>query len=409
MEIARRLRSVGRQADARFYVAILLVSLASVALLEQSGGATDHGIVLFLMLGATTAAAAYGGLVPSLALMGITAITLLIVLAISDRLRSFGMPDALTLAAFFLAGLSIGAACEGLHRRCRRAELANALSKALLVARLAQEQHERSAQAQATDALMTADRRKDAFLATLAHELRNPLTAINTATQVLIMIASNDARVSAHAGIINRQAAQLTRLVDELFDISRIVHDRLELKRERVDLRDIITAVIETFGELRHSHELLVTLPTQSVELDADSMRLAQLFGNLLGNAGKYTPAGGRIHLTVETVADSAIIRIRDTGIGIEPSQLPYVFDPFYQADSAAPHASSGLGIGLGLVRRLTQLHGGTVEADSAGLGCGSEFVVSLPLPVTRPHVDPDQPSPSEGDESFPSRAAYPR
>ncbi|MGH8255389.1 MAG: ATP-binding protein, partial [Steroidobacteraceae bacterium] len=221
-----------------------------------------------------------------------------------------------------------------------------------------------TAHKQALDVLTMADRRKDDFLATLAHELRNPLTAIGAAAQLLQMVALNATQAQNCVDMIRRQAGQLCRLVDDLLDLSYVIRDRLELKLERTDLCEAIRAAVEATSELlkAHRHQLRLRLPAQPVDLFADHSRLSQLFGNLLSNAIKYTPDEGRIELAIEQEIEHGArwvsVRVRDSGMGISPEHLPHLFEPFYQADSALVHAHGGLGIGLALVRRIAQLHG---------------------------------------------------
>jgi len=239
-----------------------------------------------------------------------------------------------------------------------------------------------TAHKQAVDALAVADRRKDDFLATLAHELRNPLTAIGTAAHLLRNTHLESKQMSACVDMIRRQASHLARLVDDLLDISRIIRDRLELQRERLDVCACVMSALDavrTSFTSKH-HELHIALPHERIEVEGDKVRLAQVFANILTNAAKYTPERGSIAITVERSSRWVMIRVRDSGIGITPADLPHVFDAFYQVDASLAHARGGLGIGLALVRRIAELHGGAVEAHSEGLGRGSEFVVRLPL-----------------------------
>ncbi|MBX5459898.1 MAG: response regulator [Steroidobacteraceae bacterium] len=239
-----------------------------------------------------------------------------------------------------------------------------------------------TAHKQAVDALAAADRRKDDFLATLAHELRNPLTAIGTAAHLLRNAHLESNQMSACVDMIRRQASHLARLVDDLLDVSRIIRDRLELQRERLDvcacLMGALDAVRASFTS-KH-HDLHIHLPHERLEVEGDKVRLAQVFANILTNAAKYTPERGSIAIAVERSSQWAVIRVRDSGIGITAADLPHVFDAFYQVDASLAHARGGLGIGLALVRRIAELHGGSAEAYSEGLGHGSEFVVRLPL-----------------------------
>ncbi len=235
---------------------------------------------------------------------------------------------------------------------------------------------------QAVEALRNADRRKDEFLATLAHELRNPLAPIRNSLQILKMPRVDAATVERSREMMERQVHHLVRLVDDLLDVSRVMRGKIDLRREPVELAAVLARAVETVQPLvdAQRHELSVLLPRESLLLDADSVRLAQVIGNLLTNSAKYTEPGGRIRLTAERDGDVAVLRVRDSGIGIAPDVLPHVFELFVQADHATTKTQGGLGIGLTLVKNLVGLHGGTVEAQSDGLGRGSEFVVRLPL-----------------------------
>jgi PAS domain S-box-containing protein len=235
-------------------------------------------------------------------------------------------------------------------------------------------------------ALKEQDRRKDEFLATLAHELRNPLAPISNSLHILDRSGDDPGqRRQAHAAI-RRQLNHLVRLVDDLLDVSRITRDKLELRRGRVELEPIIRQALEGCCPAadRELHEFVVKLPEEPVLLDADPVRLAQVLNNLLNNACKYTPAGGRIEVAVEKKDREVAIAVRDSGIGMPPDQLGTVFEMFAQCHGSDERATGGLGIGLTLVKRLVELHGGHVEARSAGRGTGSEFIVSLPAAADR-------------------------
>lgn len=231
------------------------------------------------------------------------------------------------------------------------------------------------------DELATANRRKDEILAMVSHELRNPLAAIQNAVRVLgNQVGDSLIRQKAQA-LIERQVCRMTQLVNDLLDVSRISHGRLDLRRERIDLRVVVRNAIETLESdiNERNHHLSTELPEGPVWLQADPCRLEQVFVNLLANASRYTDAGGELAVWVHTRDDQAVVRIRDSGIGIAPDALPHIFDMFRQTDEAAAYAGSGLGIGLALVRNLLELHGGTVTAASAGISRGSEFTVRLP------------------------------
>jgi PAS domain S-box-containing protein len=232
-----------------------------------------------------------------------------------------------------------------------------------------------------TRQLAEADRRKDEFLAMLAHELRNPLAPLRNAAQVLQMLGSDAPKVRWAADLIHRQVQQATRLVDDLLDIARIARGKVRLQKEAVELATIVARAVETSRPLvdARKHDLTVSLPAEPVRLEADPARLVQVLINLLNNAAKYTEQGGRIWLTAERKGSEVVLRVRDTGVGIPPDVLPHVFDLFTQEERSLGHSQGGLGIGLSLVRRLVEMHGGSVEATSLGVGRGSEFTVRVP------------------------------
>jgi signal transduction histidine kinase/CheY-like chemotaxis protein len=230
--------------------------------------------------------------------------------------------------------------------------------------------------------LRDADRRKDEFLATLAHELRNPLAPIRNGLQVL-RLSGKETGVAADArSMMERQLSQMVRLVDDLLDVSRISRNKLDLKRQRVALAAVVHSAVETSRPLveQARHTLAVALPPDPVDLDADLVRLAQVFSNLLNNAAKYSERGGHISLTVDPRGGEAVVTVKDGGVGIPPHMLPKIFDLFTQVDRSLERSQGGLGIGLTLVRRLVEMHGGSVEARSEGHGLGSEFAVRLPM-----------------------------
>jgi PAS domain S-box-containing protein len=228
--------------------------------------------------------------------------------------------------------------------------------------------------------------RKDEFLAMLAHELRNPLAPIRSAVRVLNLKGSGVPEARWSREIIERQVQHLTRLVDDLLDVSRITRNKLVLQKSRIELAEVISGAVDASRPLveQYGHELTVSLPSRPVYVDGDAVRLSQVVQNLLNNAAKYTERGGRIWLTAERQDDDVVVRVKDTGIGIPRVTLPRLFEMFYQADRSLERAQSGLGVGLALVRRLVEAHGGSVEARSEGVGKGSEFIVRLPV-VTEP------------------------
>ena len=231
-------------------------------------------------------------------------------------------------------------------------------------------------------ALRDADRRKDEFLATLAHELRNPLSLMRNVVTLQQTSGAPHSDPQWGKDIIDRQVNYLTRLTDDLFDVSRITREKLDLQKETLNLPEVIKAAVESCRPLidQRRHELIVTMSQKAIYIDADRVRLTQVFMNLLNNAAKYTPDRGHIWLNVEPAGDTVEVRIKDTGLGIAPENLPRLFELFYQVDRSFTRSEGGLGLGLTLVHRLVELHGGKVEARSAGVNRGSEFIVRLPV-----------------------------
>jgi signal transduction histidine kinase/ActR/RegA family two-component response regulator len=232
------------------------------------------------------------------------------------------------------------------------------------------------------DQLRQADRHKDEFLAVLAHELRNPLAPVRNAVEIMRVRDVDDPGLRWARDIIDRQVQQMTRLVDDLLDVSRISRGKVKLQKEPVDLAAVVGRAVEISRPLvdARRHELAVTLPPEPVRLEADAARLAQVVANLLNNAAKYTEAGGQIWLSVERDDGEAVVRVRDTGVGIPAEMLVQVFDLFTQVTHSLDRSHGGLGIGLTLAKSLVEMHGGSVRAHSDGPGKGSEFVVRLPL-----------------------------
>jgi signal transduction histidine kinase len=226
-----------------------------------------------------------------------------------------------------------------------------------------------------------ADRRKDEFLAMLAHELRNPLAPIRTGLDLLRAAPQAQATAEVRA-VMERQLRHLVRLVDDLLEVSRISTGKIELRREPIDLGAAVLSAVETARPALEGaqHRLELDLPFEPIRLQADFVRIAQVVANLLSNAAKYTDPGGRVTLAVRREGGEALIEVRDTGIGIPAEELPRLFDMFAQAEGTRYRAQGGLGIGLALAKRLVELHGGRIEANSDGPGSGAEFIVRLPL-----------------------------
>ena len=245
-----------------------------------------------------------------------------------------------------------------------------------------------------------ANRRKDEFLAMLGHELRNPLAPIQNSVRIIrALLQSPHPSVSMAIDVVDRQTVQLVRLVDDILDLARIGKGQFELRSARVDLTTMLEQAVQTSEPMlkSRSHELNVSLPQAAVELDADPERLVQIVGNLLNNAAKYTEPGGHIWLAGEREGDSAVIRVKDDGLGVPADMQSRVFDLFTQVEGSRDHAQGGLGIGLTLVRRLAEQHGGTVACRSAGLGQGSEFIVRLPLAAEAGEADGKPEAPASG------------
>jgi PAS domain S-box-containing protein len=254
----------------------------------------------------------------------------------------------------------------------------------------------------AEEALKEADQHKNEFLATLAHELRNPLAPVRNSLEIMKRANNNLELTEQALSTMERQIGQMVRLIDDLLDVSRITRNRIQLRQERIELASVIEHAVEVCRPLCDSAglELNVLVPTKPIILHADPVRLAQVFGNLLTNACKYTEAGGRIGLTVERQESDVIVSVKDTGVGISSEMLPKVFEMFTQVDRSLERSQGGLGIGLTLVKRLVELHEGAVTAHSEGIGQGSEFVVRLPVFAEQPKV---QPSPVSTVERVPT------
>lgn len=236
------------------------------------------------------------------------------------------------------------------------------------------------------DALKAEDRAKNEFLATLAHELRNPLAPVRNAVEILRLKVPASRESKWALEVIDRQIRQMTRLVDDLLDLARITSDKLTLQKERIELAEVVNAAIETSRPVidASGQELTVNVPEQPIPIDGDLTRLAQVISNLLNNAAKYTAPDGRITLTAERQGSDVVISVRDTGIGVPVEMLPRIFDMFAQVDRSLERSQGGLGVGLTLAKRLVDMHGGTITAWSDGPWMGSEFVVRLPIPPSR-------------------------
>lgn len=348
-----------RPAWLRYGVAVLAV-ISVLALSSRLGDGPLHGAFFFLSV---LVSVWYGGLGPGLCAIGLLAG--IAVAAITASGRPFRPDQRMGLGFFLVGGLFITLLVEALHAARRRAERSMAEAQ----------QHE--------ERLREADRRKDEFLAMLAHELRNPLAAIAGALQLLRRQGwpGPDDERGWSLDVLERQSAHLAHLIDDLLDVSRVSRGKIRLRRERLDARAVLQRAAEAVRvpALERRHELRLALPDEPVWVEADPTRLEQVLVNLLANAVKYTEPGGRIDLSADRDGADWAFRVQDTGAGIAPEVLPHIFEPFLQAAKTLDRAQGGLGIGLTLVRRLIELHGGRVSAESAGLGYGSAFVVRLP------------------------------
>jgi signal transduction histidine kinase len=260
-----------------------------------------------------------------------------------------------------------------------------ALAQRLAESRLERKVTERTEElARVNEALREADRRKDEFLSTLGHELRNPLAPILNALEIIRLCGDNAEAVAQQRERLERQVKQMVRLVDDLLDVSRVTTGKLRLNAEPTTLQEVCEAAIDISRPLveRAGLKLTVDLPQEPVPLEGDRVRLTQVFSNLLNNSAKFTEAGGRVSLTAQVAGDRAVVKVRDTGVGIAPEVLPHIFELFTQVDRSLNRSQGGLGVGLALVRRFVELHSGTVTARSEGLGRGAEFTVELPLPA---------------------------
>lgn len=405
---------------------ILLLSLALGQVLEEA-------IPLVLFVIAVMVSSWYGGRGP-----GILA-SVLSVLAgnyfLMEPARAFALSsptDWLRVGAFLVTAGVVSSLSEAMHAARRQAELqareaeqgrrelesvmaARAKVEAErerllghLEAELAGRRVLEESLRRQTEALQDADRRKNEFLSMVSHELRNPLAPVYNAVQLMAVQSIDRDEIERLRRMIERQLGHLIRLVDDLLDISRITRGKIKLRKARVDLARVVSMAVETSRPLieDRGHVLTVTLPETPLQIDGDATRLAQVLSNLLNNAAKYTERAGRIDLRVEQVENTAFLRVRDTGIGIAPEMLPRVFDLFLQAESSTSRTEGGLGVGLALVRQLVEMHGGTVEARSEGLGKGTEMMVLLPvLPASPEPVNEDasgrEVSRSPGQEAF--------
>ncbi|WP_119152917.1 sensor histidine kinase [Caldimonas tepidiphila] len=371
---------------ARYGAALLIVLVAAAVrwALQPVMGVAPPYITFYL---AVVMAAAFGGFGPGLfatfvgGLLGIGLATMPL-----EKLLLFTPAEQVRLAIYLLSGLGISLIAGSMHRaRGQAREEAARLRQTTEELRLANER------------LREADRSKDRFLAVLSHELRNSLMPIKHSLQVLDRAPPDGELARRARATIERQIDQMTRLVNDLLDVSRITSDKLDLQHDRIDLRQVVDRTLEDHRPVFEARDLRLEdrLPPHPVWLGGDAARLSQVLGNLLHNAAKFTPGGGEIRVILEQHDGRAALRVRDNGVGIPQDLLPRIFEPLTQAEGPAkPGAEVGLGLGLALVRRLTEAHGGSVEARSEGEGKGAEFVVTLPAEAGPKPIPGGNPAP---------------
>lgn len=358
-----------------YMVAVMTVVVATVLRGPILGRALGEDAPLSISALAVAIAAWYGGMKPGMLATVLSLIVGTYLFIERDNVIPRKLSDRVRCAMFLAEGTMI----SWLFHEMRTA-------RARTEAQRRQLENEMKLRHAIEAELVLANERKDAFVAAVAHELRNPLAPIRNALEIMQLMGDDPTAVERARGIMERQVDQMVRLISDLMDISRIGQGKLQLDKQRVELAIVIQTAVEACTPVINAsrHELTVTMPSEPLILEADPARLIQVFSNLLTNAAKYTEPGGRILLRADRQENSVIVRVRDNGIGIPPELLPSVFEMFMQADDGAKRRQGGLGIGLALVRRLVRVHGGSVEAHSNGRGKGSEFVVRLPL---HPHV----------------------
>ncbi len=377
----------------RAFVVALAASCVVVVVRFALGGILGGFVPLVPFSAAVAIAAWYGGLVPGLLATVLSGIAADYVFVPERYALGVDAPRAVAgLAVFALVGILISALCESLHRMRQRLETERAMLRTTVAVETRMhrslEQSElreraRVVQLEAlTKTLTDSDRRKNEFLVTIAHELRNPLTPVRNVVHFVRAKAIASPDLHWVAELLDRQVGQMTRLVDDLMEVARISRGDFELRLRRTELAPILLGAVEAVQPLidAEGHLLTVSLPPDPVYLDADTVRLSQVFSNLLSNAAKYTERGGRISVDCGRREDAIEICVNDTGIGIPADMLELIFEPFMQLDVARQRARGGLGIGLALARRLVHLHGGTLTAHSDGPGQGSALSVHLPL-----------------------------
>jgi signal transduction histidine kinase/CheY-like chemotaxis protein len=306
--------------------------------------------------------------------------------------HSFSIPsgsDTMRILVYGASGIAISLLCEGLQRAWGRVAERQRQLEREMVERLAVAQE----RLHLVDQLRQADRRKDEFLATLAHELRNPLAPLSNALELWRFAKNNPEQLDELRGMMQRQVRQMSRLIDDLLDVSRISRGKISLRIERVELRALVNAAVESVKPViaANNQRLEISLPQEPVFVQGDATRISQVVGNVLNNAAKYTSERGQIWLSVSRQGTKACLSIRDTGCGIPPDHLSSIFEMFQQVDQTLDRSQGGLGIGLTLAKRLIEMHGGTIRAESDGPGQGSEFSIMLPAIAAEDNGEAEQ------------------
>lgn len=362
------LRRAGRWS---YLVAVLgpvLIVACSKLIPEPAGSFLTSLSFIFSVLAAGVLGGWKPGLLTTVASVVVYDVVFVDIRDIGDLLRTF---------AYLVAGVAISLLCEGVHAAGRRVMERQRRLEAEIAERRKAEQavHEQAEQ------LREADRRKDEFLAMLAHELRNPLAPLSNALQVWPLVENDRKETENLRVLMQRQLHQMTRLIDDLLDVSRITRGKIQLRPQHVDFCTIVSGAVESMRPFidQFGHQVSLSLSGKPLYVNGDLARLSQIVGNILHNAAKYTPANGTIRISTEENGNNIVLRICDNGCGIPEQMLAQIFDMFHQVDQTLDRSQGGLGIGLTLVKRLVELHGGSIDARSDGPGKGSEFVVTLP------------------------------
>ncbi len=391
-----------RSAQARYGSALASVLLATVVRLSLNPLLGSNFPYIFYFI-ALAFSAGFCGTGPAFAALAASGVVLrLLILQPQTAVSPTDTHSEIGLWIYMVVGTVVALLGGAMWAARRRAEMSadEAREKQELLER------EIAERKRIEQALRETDVRKDEFLAVLAHELRNPLAPIRNALHMMKHPFDNPRDFEAERAMAERQVVHLARLVDDLMDVSRISQGKIELRKEVVDLRHILDRALEParslFQERQHRLELSVT--SEPIYIEADPTRLEQVLDNLLSNAAKYTEVGGRIWVTIEQVNGEAVVKVRDSGVGIEPEMLSRIFEMFVQAARHGKRANGGLGIGLNLVKRLVELHGGAISAQSEGIGQGSTFEIRLPV-LTNVDIPPIPPQSAAPSTPAPARA----